>query len=161
MHSARCRIIPRATSPLPTLYATCDIVSNTYTHFRMRARARNHSRSTYISYMYEYIRFFSLVLSPFPFPPFLSCRPLSRWLLPRSYLSFVSESIVLHARSVTTYVAVCAVTRVIPIHALYSLCVRSIETMRWARMDEKTSANSRMNRVPALQVFRVRAIAGS
>lgn len=136
MHSARCRILPRATSPLPTLYATCDIVSNTYTHFRMRARARNRSPSTYI-----YARVSSFLLSrafAFSFSTFSFVSTVESLLLPRSYLSFVSESIVLHARSVTTYVAVCAVTRVIPIHALYSLCVRSIETTRWARMDEKT-----------------------
>lgn len=38
------------------------------------------------TYMYEYIRFFSLALSPFPFPPCLSCRPLSRC----SYRTIVS-----------------------------------------------------------------------
>lgn len=44
MHPTRCRIIPRATPPVPTLCATCDIVPYTYTHSlpssytRVRAR---------------------------------------------------------------------------------------------------------------------------
>lgn len=130
MHYARCRIIPRATSPLPTLYATCDIVSNTYTHYRIRARAHYRSRSTRSTYIY--VRVSSFLLSrTFDFSYHFSfVSTVESLLLPRSYLSFVSESMVLYACSVTMYVAVCAVTRVIPIHPLYSLCVRSIETMR-------------------------------